>query len=234
MTRRFSVPLRFPEDVVSHLAQGERHWRDGYSAKELAYAWATANGFPRSVRIVLDACPDYRGAELIDGFFEREVDLRSAGEPTHTDLMLVVAMRDQLAVIAVEGKVEEPFGEIVTEWLKKGGRREPRLRGLCAALGIEMDAAMPLRYQLLHRTAAAVFEAQRYRVRQAMMLVHSFSGKDSSFADFQAFASVLDIPVNAVGEVSGPRTCEGLRLRLGWVADRPRALASPVTAAAAT
>jgi hypothetical protein len=76
MIRRLHVPLVKPEDLVPHLAKQEAHWKAGYSAQELANAWAGAgNTFPSRVRHVLDTAPEYVGAELIDGFFEREVDL---------------------------------------------------------------------------------------------------------------------------------------------------------------
>jgi hypothetical protein len=50
----------------------------------------------------------------------------------------------------------------------------PKVR-LCATLGLNTSDVGGLRYQLLHRTASAVYEAQRYRSRRAIMLVHSFS-----------------------------------------------------------
>ena len=53
------------------------------------------------------------------------------------------------------------------------------------------------------------------------MLVHSFSAADASFEDFRAFADLMGTPVPAVNRVSEERECEGVRLRLGWVKDRP-------------
>ena len=78
-----------------------------------------------------------------------------------------------------------------------------------------------IRYQLLHRTASAIYEAQRYRTKRAMMLVHSFSEADTSFGDFQAFSEVMGMPVREVNQVSEERECEAVRLRLAWVKDRP-------------
>jgi hypothetical protein len=53
------------------------------------------------------------------------------------------------------------------------------------------------------------------------MLVHSFSATEASFPDFQAFSRSMGIPVDAVNRVSEERECEGIRLRLAWVKDRP-------------
>jgi len=36
-----------------------------------------------------------------------------------------------------------------------------------------VEQARPLRYQLLHRTASAIYEAKRYRTDLAGMLVHN-------------------------------------------------------------
>lgn len=112
MIRRLHVPLVKPEDVIPHLAKQEFHWRAGYSAQELAVSWAlSGNDFPAAVRAVLKTAPEYSQAELIDGFFEREVELGSRGRNSQTDLMVIAAVGDELAVIAVEGKVEESFAE---------------------------------------------------------------------------------------------------------------------------
>lgn len=53
------------------------------------------------------------------------------------------------------------------------------------------------------------------------MLVHSFSVADISFGDFRAFAEAMGMPVPAVNQASAERECEGIRLRLAWVKDRP-------------
>src|SRR5450631_4172334 len=71
MIRRLHVPLVKPEDVIPHLAKQELHWKAGYSAQELAVAWAgSRNDFPGVVRAVLESAPEYALAEFIDGFFE--------------------------------------------------------------------------------------------------------------------------------------------------------------------
>lgn len=203
MIRRLHVPLNRPEDVIPHLAKQEAHWRPGYSAQELAVKWASAGtDFPKSVREALNTAPEYLGAELVDGFFEREVDLGTAGRNSQTDLMLVAGIGSELAVIAVEGKVEESFGEIVSEWNDSTGKQR-RLEHLCDTLHLNVTEAGRLRYQLLHRTASAIYEAQRYRSRHALMLVHSFSKTPRWFNDFAAFSCALQMPsINPVNALS--------------------------------
>ena len=112
MIRRLHIPLVRPEDIIPHLAKREVHWRSGYSAQELAVAWSMSkNDFPTSVRSALETAPEYARAELVDGFFEREVDLKSAGRNSQTDLMVVAGLDETLGIIAVEGKVEESFSD---------------------------------------------------------------------------------------------------------------------------
>ena len=109
----YAHEIRKPADVIPHLAQQERHWRKGYSAYELAYSWVNAGDIPANVRSVLDTCPDYAGAHLVEGLFERDVDLRTPGRRSQTDLLAFVKLTHGNAVIAVEGKVEESFGPYV-------------------------------------------------------------------------------------------------------------------------
>ena len=75
------------------------------------------------------------------------------------------------AVIAVEGKVDEPFGDLVSTWNDHSSGKERRLEALCASLGLRVADLGGIRYQLLHRTASAIYEAQRYRTTRAVMLV---------------------------------------------------------------
>ncbi len=221
MIRRLHVPLRKPEDVIPHLGKPELHWKAGYSAQELAKAWWNSrNDFPPAVRAVLRTAPEYSEAELIDGFFEREVELGSGGRNSQTDLMVVAGLANELALIAVEGKVEESFAEFVADWNGTPGKQY-RLQRLCATLGLDAARAGGIRYQLLHRTASAIYEAKRYRCRNALMLVHSFSPAHRWFDDFAAFSCAMGVPLREPNLSSAPKVCEGVSLRLAWASDPP-------------
>jgi hypothetical protein len=220
MIRRLHVPLLRPEDVIPHLAK-EGHWRSGYSAHELAVAWSGShNDFPASVRAVLATAPEYAQAELVDGFFEREVELGSPGRNSQTDLMVIAGLADGLAVIAVEGKVEESFSGLIEDWNTTSGKQR-RLEGLCDTLELDFTCVGDIRYQLLHRTASAIYEAKRYRCRHALMLVHSFSPTHRWFEDFAAFSRIIGLPLDAPDHCSSARVYQGVSLRLAWVADHP-------------
>jgi hypothetical protein len=221
LIRRLHIPLIKPEDVIPHLAE-VTHWREGYSAQELAFSWANSkNHFPPTVKKVLSQAPEYANAKLVDGFFEREVDLRTPGKNSQTDLMVITDLGQELGIIAVEGKVQEPFAEFVNKWNSSDGR-QVRLESLCRTLGLDHLTVGELRYQLFHRVASAVYEAQRFHCGHAMMLVHSFSPDDRSFDDFSKFARALGQPVIEPNTCSDVRMFDGVSVRLAWVRDVPR------------
>ncbi|MCH6554823.1 MAG: hypothetical protein IH793_11790 [Acidobacteria bacterium] len=121
-----------------------------------------------------------------------------------------------------EVKVDEPFGQLVRDWNDGSEGKVRRLNVLLEVLKIDPSESDGLRYQLFHRTAASIFEAQRYGAGQALMLVHSFSPADASFDDFVRFAKALGTPIVAPNNVSSEVNLGGVRLRLGWVRDKPR------------
>ena len=159
--------------------------------------------------------------QLVDGFFEREVDLGTPGRNSQTDLMVVAGIGRELAIIAVEGKAEESFAEIVSVRNNSAGKQQ-RLEHLCNTLHIDPAQAGPLRYQLLHRTASALYEAERYRSRHALTVVHSFSMTHRWFDDFAAFSRALQMPLDQINQCSVARMFAGISLRLAWVSDVPQ------------
>ena len=54
-----------------------------------------------------------------------------------------------------------------------------------------------IRYQLLHRTASALIEAERFCAGHALMLVHSFSQTHEWFEDYARFLRLLKNGVRA-------------------------------------
>lgn len=218
---RIHVPRLHPEDVIPHLGKGELHWRDGYSAKAVCESWFSANDIPPAVRAVLDQAEEYRRAELIDAWLERCTNLPwGRGKPSQTDLLAVLGLREGLAVLGVEAKVKESFGPYVRDWLAEGGdNRAQRLHGLCRLLEVDTSAVLDLRYQLLHRTAAAVLEAKRYRARHAAMIVQSFCPDRTGLGDFRDFAEIAGFRGVGADAISTAKAADGISLRIGWAAD---------------
>ena len=122
MTKIYT-PSAGPRDWKALLADPEKHWARGYSARSLAHCWEDTHGFP-----------------LPDNIF----------------------------------------------------------------------------YQLLHRTASAVIEAERFGAVQAVMLVHSFSPSNRWFVEYKAFAGLFGVTAE-VGRLSTVRAKDNMPLHLTWV-----------------
>jgi Domain of unknown function (DUF6946) len=225
----FHIAVERPEEIKPRLGKPELHWKKGRSAFELSNAWMQAGGLPAAVRSVLEQAPEWRNATFLDGVFERETGLPGNGRRSQTDLLAVCALKDGNAILGVEGKVDEPFGPLVGDWLAdaRNQNRADRLSGLCATLGVDVKVAGCLFYQLFHRTCASIYEAKRFGYKRAVMLVHSFAeaGAHSpvppGFADFSKFSKAVGMPVVRPGSISQPKTCEGIEVRLAWVSDKP-------------
>ena len=219
---RIHLPIERPEAVIPHLGS-PGHWQPGRSAKSAADLWFASNGIPASVRQVLATSVDYSEAVLVDAFLERRVDLGDGERPSQTDVMAIIQAHGKLAVLAVEAKVDEPFGPTVSEWLGQakddGNKRQARLSMLCDLLGLNASEIGAIRYQLLHRTASAILEAKRYCTDSAAMIVQSFCPKQSWLADFQAFVAAMGLGEITPGVMSSTKECSGVKLQLGWCAD---------------
>jgi hypothetical protein len=217
---RVSLPLLKAEDVIPHLGK-PTHWKQGRSAKAIADSWFRANGLPPAVRNVIDQSPELQGAELIDAWLERATDLQDGrATASQTDLLAVLGVNDELVVLGVEGKVTESFGPLVSEWLADGSEgKARRLQSLCEVLDLNPDIVGNLRYQLFHRTVAAILEAKRYRSAKAVMLVHSFCPDATGLSDYVAFFNAVGIYNLRRDQLSEPITLGHIRFWTGWASD---------------
>jgi len=218
---RIAVPLLKPEDVIPHLGK-PTHWKQGRSAKAVADSWFQANDLPPRVRAVLDQSAELNGAELVDAWLERCTDLGDRrGSATQTDLLAILGVGDALAVMAVEAKVTESFGPLVSEWIGEGSEgKEDRLQRLCNLLGFDRNMVGDLRYQLFHRTAAAILEARRYRADKAVLMVHSFCDNATGLSDFLTFYERMGITGVGRDLLSAPASVGGVKLWVGWASDQ--------------
>lgn len=220
---RFFVPTTTPEDWRSLLADPDKHWRTGYSAKALAYCWQEADDFPLSVKRVFEesGIKLFQEAELLLAFPEYKVALPGGRRASQNDILVLARGNRHLIVMAVEGKVNEQFGELVVDWklTDEGGKAE-RLAYLCRELQLDEGMVGHIRYQLLHRTASAVIEAKRFNAKNALLLVHSFSQleaqDDDAFQGYRQFLGLFD----ACGEMNSlvpGKSVGGVNLYFAWV-----------------
>jgi len=220
------VPAESAESWKVFLAQPDRQWKTGFSARSLAYSWQSVDGFPAEVAAVLGAPSAFPGIAPLLAIPELKVDLPGGARASQTDLWVLARWQEALVSIAVEGKVAEPLGPTVREWLSEASSgKEERLRFLLELLGLRSEAVMATRYQLLHRAASAIIQAKRFTARKAVLLVHSFSREDAWFEDFTSFAALFGITPK-VDELSRVGERGGVHFHIAWVRGDPRFLES--------
>ena len=74
------IPASDAEVWAQFLAEPVKHWRQGYSARTLAYSWQEANDFPSEVLAVLS--PRFPSAELLLAIPEHQVALPGGSRPS--------------------------------------------------------------------------------------------------------------------------------------------------------
>ena len=225
--RRLFVPTFGPSDWRRLLAEPGMQWRHSKSAFEAAVAWEAARlskrGLPEDLCNVLDLKEEFKGASLLLGLPEHQVDLEGGGHASQTDLWALIDAPVGVVSAAIEAKAGEPFDKPVPKWLADAppnSGKPARLRQLCEVLGITEAQAQRCRYQLLHRPAVALLEARRFHLRHALFLVQSFIPDQAGFGDFSTFAQQLGVPVEErVIARAGVR--HGIELYLGWITSTP-------------
>ena len=212
-----------PGDWQSLLADPEKHWRSGYSARTLAHCWEASEGFPVEVAAAFAACKDPLLVELtpILGIPEFKVPLPGGVRCSQNDLFVLAKSVAGPVCIMVEGKVNESFGPILEEWLLKASAGKlRRLRYLLGVLGLSSQPSGSIRYQLLHRAASALITGEQYRAAAAVLVVHSFSPDRVGWPDYQAFTRLLGVEA-IEGTLQRLGTGSGIPLFGVWVCGDP-------------
>jgi len=199
-----------PDDWKQFLADPEKQWRKGYSAMACAWSWEKAKGLPTEIAELLG-----QDAKLILAVPEHKVSIPGRGGDSQCDVFALVRRSATLIAAAIEAKVNESFDKTVSDWLAVGGQnRRDRLDGLCDILGASRKNLDGLRYQLFHRTAAAILEADRFGADEAAMIVQSFSPEQMWRDDFDAFVAHLGADSDGGGHSLA--LADGKKLFLGW------------------
>lgn len=196
----------------------KNHWKPGKSAHQTATSWFNANpDLPREINALFGGA-----AELLAATPEHETPLPGRGSGSYSDVLAFVNMRGELCAVAVEGKkVDDDFDDTVEAWFKEapteGARnnRMKRLNGIYDELGLTNPVADDIRYQLLHRAAAAVIEAKRFGADCAAMVVQSFSPEHTWFEDFEEFLKLFGID-SAKRDTLYETDMPGMTLYFGW------------------
>jgi hypothetical protein len=216
MSSKIYVPTSGPADWKRLLAQPDRHWRDGFSGKSAAERWEASDGLPTEIANQFLSA-GLGPAELLLAIPEWKTPLPGSSlGASQTDILALVRTPSGVFACGVEAKVAESFDKTIDEWLQDASPgKKARLAYLKQLLGLPEATSGLIRYQLLHRTAAALIEAERFGCAGAAMIVHSFSARKEWLEDFQAFSAALGATVSpdapSLATVPGGRP-----LLLGW------------------
>jgi len=191
----------------------------------LARSWEDSKkkGFPPEIAALLATADraDWNQLRLLLAIPEYKVPLPGGARPSQTDLVAFARGEKGLTAIAVEGKVDERFGETVGQKSKERGNGvQTRIAYLCERLGLKTVCHDNIRYQLLHRTVSALDIARDFYAESAVMIVHSFSdgqqrNEQKWFNDFARFARLFGKTVEA-GKLAYVGKRDGVNLYLGW------------------
>lgn len=209
--RKIYGPTSGPQSWQALLADPLKHWRTGYSARTLAHCWEAADGLPPEVAALFGF-----NTELLIAIPEHKVSLRDAGRESQTDVFALVKSNNRTIAVAVEGKVNESFGPIIRDWyLDPSPGKQQRLAFLCDLIGVRCPPPGDVHYQLFHRTASAVIEAERFKTDDAAMVVHSFSPENKWFDAYAAFLDLFDLTAER-GRLACKTLSDGRTLHFGW------------------
>jgi len=184
-----------PQDWQALLADPDKHWETGYSARTLAYCWEAQYGFPPEVAGAFAPCNEpLKSIAPILAIPEFKVPLPGGLGPSQSDIFVLARSSTGPVSIMVEGKVDESFDSTLDVWLNgaSSGKVE-RLRFLLRTLGLTATPSGSVRYQLLHRAASAVITGKQYRAVASVILIHSFSQERTGWSDYQAFTRLFGV-----------------------------------------
>jgi len=218
------------------LAHPDRQWRRKYSALETSVSWESAAsdpcGLPQPIADLFSGA-GYTTPVLLLAVAEHQVALDGGDAASQCDVWAIVKTSLGLLSLSVEAKAREPFGDhSLEEWLEAGETQQSRANR--AARWSHVRSHLPdapsfgqIRYQILHRCAAAVIEARRFGFTHAAFVVQAFGTPDKSFLHYKAFCDAIGV----AAERDHMSTVQfgGLSLGVGW-ADCPLATVDQLAA----
>lgn len=215
------IPTSGVEDWRRLLADPEKQWRTGFSARSIANAWESAKGFPPEIQDLFTHShhPSFHNVEMLLAIPEHKVLMPPyGGHPSQNDLFaLAKDCKGNLIALTIEGKVSESFGKILSEWNAEGSPgKYKRLAFIKETLGLAEEIPDTIRYQLLHRTASAILEAKRFTAKSAVMVVHSFNQSNLWFDDYRAFFNIFSATDAAPGVLYFLSEVHGIKVYSGW------------------
>lgn len=218
MNDKIYIPSKGPDSWRDFLAQPDKQWETGFSAKTMAHCWEDQNGFPKGFnKVLIDSGLDL---DILLAIPEYKVFLDNNKTPSQNDLFVLSRDSNGLAVIMIEGKVSEPFDKLIKDWNNSDGKL-CRFEFLADKLEINNSIVDlgDLRYQLFHRTVSSILVAEQFKASKAIMIVHSFSQSNEWFNDYLEFVKLINPKINPiVDEINKCKTLSsGIDLYIGWI-----------------
>lgn len=116
------TPTDGPSDWRRLLGDPDKHWVRGRSAFECAVSWESAKrgsrGLPASVASILDSHDLTKGATLLVGVPEHQVEIEGGGHPSQNDVWALLRTPTTTVSMSVEAKSGEPFDKYVSDWIR--------------------------------------------------------------------------------------------------------------------
>jgi hypothetical protein len=221
MSKNIFIKTNGPEAWKDFLAEPDKQWKTGFSAKSLAYCWESQDGFPKTFKKAFKK--SNLDLKMLLGIPEYKVFLDTNKAPSQNDLFVLAKDKSGLAAIMVEGKVSEPFDKQVKDWLNDKPSRKQRLDFLIKKLDLNKTIVelADYRYQLFHRTVSAIIAAENFNIKKAIMIVHSFSQTDEWFNDFAKFLTLINPKIEKPIVNDEIYNCgvlaSGIELYIGWI-----------------
>jgi hypothetical protein len=228
MTKRIFIPTHSLTDWQRLLAKPDLHWQPRRSALTAAAAWEDAEDhLPPEIAAALEAsgAAALQDVQLLVAIPEWGVELPGGERPSQTDILALCGNDHGLVAIAVEAKVDEPFGPTLAQTRADASpAQQQRLDFLHDTLGLSTPLPDAVRYQLVHRTASAILVARAFHAGTTVMVVQSFDPKGEEgegWRDFQAFATALDVSAHP-GQAALVPAREHPALFVAWCAGDQR------------
>ncbi len=223
---RIVTPTCGPDSWKYLLADPEKQWKPGYSAMAIAHSWENAAGLPAEVSSLFENAgeAELQDATLALAIPEYKVKLDGGNKPSQNDLFALLTCSGGLIATMIEGKAREDFGGKLSDWKKRTSPMgvQKRLAQIADCIGLKEPIPDEIRYQLLHRTASAIIEADRFHAPYALIVIQSFVNEDSKnhYSDFCNFIRLYGkVPrKESLIEISRPH---GRKLYAAWVQSKP-------------
>jgi hypothetical protein len=214
--------------------KGEGQWKDGCSAKEMAKYWLEQNNHDQFKAFIQQKVSDFDYDYIVP---EYESVFDGYRSPRKHDLF--IAGKNTSAIITVESKVEESFGDgefgenfkvtIDTKKITKNSNALDRMINLYQTYFHNNGDILNIMYQLTYWFAGSINDAIKYNIKNIVMVLQEFKTEPSNkeklaknlkeFEKFICFISEEKYKTIEANQIIGPienQYTSGKSLHIGY------------------